>query len=326
MNNTIKTKVVGVDINVDQTTVAIIDIRGAILAKDVFSTSDYPNVNNFVEVLSDRIVALAENSGGYENIRSVGISSPSANFKTGCIENASNLPWKGIIPLAVMLRDRIGLAVALGNDAHITALGERAFGLAHGMENFIVISLGHGGVGSCFFSNGRAHLGYLGFAGEVGHSCVEDGGRQCTCGRQGCLEEYVSNRGIVRTARDLMEASDEPSMLRDLTELTPATIGECMDKGDAMAAEVWRRTGFVLGVALANYASVINPEAIILTGELTKAYGWMMDAIHDSFNEHVFRNIRGKVKIVTSIIEDSDRDVLGASVLAWKVKEYSLFI
>lgn len=326
MNNTIKTKVVGVDINVDQTTVAIIDIRGAILAKDVFSTSDYPNVNNFVEVLSDRIVALAENSGGYENIRSVGISSPSANFKTGCIENASNLPWKGIIPLAAMLRDHIGLAVALGNDAHITALGERAFGLAHGMENFIVISLGHGGVGSCFFSNGRAHLGYLGFAGEVGHSCVEDGGRQCTCGRQGCLEEYVSNRGIVRTARDLMEASDEPSMLRDLTELTPATIGECMDKGDAMAAEVWRRTGFVLGVALANYASVINPEAIILTGELTKAYGWMMDAIHDSFNEHVFRNIRGKVKIVTSIIEDSDRDVLGASVLAWKVKEYSLFI
>ena len=211
MNNTIKTKVVGVDINVDQTTVAIIDIRGAILAKDVFSTSDYPNVNNFVEVLSDRIVALAENSGGYENIRSVGISSPSANFKTGCIENASNLPWKGIIPLAAMLRDRIGLAVALGNDAHITALGERAFGLAHGMENFIVISLGHGGVGSCFFSNGRAHLGYLGFAGEVGHSCVEDGGRQCTCGRQGCLEEYVSNRGIVRTARDLMEASDEPA-------------------------------------------------------------------------------------------------------------------
>lgn len=326
MNNTIKTKVVGVDINVDQTTVAIIDIRGVILAKDVFSTSDYPNVNNFVEVLSDRIVTLAENSGGYENIRSVGISSPSANFKTGCIENASNLPWKGTIPLAAMLRDRIGLAVALGNDAHITALGERAFGLAHGMENFIVISLGHGGVGSCFFSNGRAHLGYLGFAGEVGHSCVEDGGRQCTCGRQGCLEEYVSNRGIVRTARDLMEASDEPSMLRDLTELTPATIGECMDKGDAMAAEVWRRTGFVLGVALANYASVINPEAIILTGELTKAYGWMMDAIHDSFNEHVFRNIRGKVKIVTSIIEDSDRDVLGASVLAWKVKEYSLFI
>ena len=326
MNNTIKTKVVGVDINVDQTTVAIIDIRGAILAKDVFSTSDYPNVNNFVEVLSDRIVTLAENSGGYENIRSVGISSPSANFKTGCIENASNLPWKGIIPLAAMLRDRIGLAVALGNDAHITALGERAFGLAHGMENFIVISLGHGGVGSCFFSNGRAHLGYLGFAGEVGHSCVEDGGRQCTCGRQGCLEEYVSNRGVVRTARDLMDASDEPSMLRDLTELTPATIGECMDKGDAMAAEVWRRTGFVLGVALANYASVINPEAIILTGELTKAYGWMMDAIHDSFNEHVFRNIRGKVKIVTSIIEDSDRDVLGASVLAWKVKEYSLFI
>ena len=326
IQDNLKTRVIGVDVNIETTTCAVVDIRGNIIGKSTFPTSEHAFIGDYISVLAEQIISIAEANGGYDHIRSVGISIPSGNFHTGCIENSPNLPWKGVIPLAAMLRDRIGLAVALGNDAHITALGERAFGLAHGMENFIVISLGHGGVGSCFFSNGRAHLGYLGFAGEVGHSCVEDGGRQCTCGRQGCLEEYVSNRGIVRTARDLMEASDEPSMLRDLTELTPATIGECMDKGDAMAAEVWRRTGFVLGVALANYASVINPEAIILTGELTKAYGWMMDAIHDSFNEHVFRNIRGKVKIVTSIIEDSDRDVLGASVLAWKVKEYSLFI
>jgi len=326
MDNTIKTKVMGVDIGVSRTTVAIVDLRGMILAKDSFRTFDYSNVNNFIEALSERIVNLAETNGGYEQIRSVGISAPSANYLTGCIENASNLPWKGVIPLAAMLRDRIGLAVALGNDAHITALGERVYGYAHGMENFIVISLGHGGVGSSFFSNGHAHLGFLGFAGEVGHTCVEDGGRQCNCGKKGCLEEYTSYRGVVKTAREMMAASEEPSMMRQLTELSPMTIGECADKGDAMAKEVWNRTGFMLGIALANYASVINPEAIILTGELTNSYHWMMDAIRESFNEHVFRNIRDKVKIVTSIIQDDERDVLGASVLAWKVKEYSLFI
>ena len=326
MNNTIKTKVMGVDIGVDVTTVAVIDLRGTILAKDTFPTKDYPAVNAYVEALSECIVNLAEANGGYEEIRSVGISAPSANFLRGTIENATNLPWKGVIPLAAMLRDRIGLAVALGNDAHITALGESAYGLAHGMDNFILISLGHGGVGSCFFSNGHAHLGAHGFAGELGHGCMREGGRECNCGRQGCLEEYASYRGILKTARKLMADSDEPSMLRDLPELTPRLIGECSEKGDKMAQEVWRRTGFLLGIALANYATIINPEAIILTGELTKCYHWMMDAIEESFNAHVFRNIRGKVKLVTSIIDDADRDVLGASVLAWKVKEYSLFL
>lgn len=326
MKNTIKTKVMGVDINVLETTVAVIDLRGTILGKTAFPTTDYPNVNNFIEKLSEYIVNMAEQCGGYESIRSVGISAPSSNFMTGCIENAPNLPWKGVIPLAAMLRDRIGMAVALGNDAHITALGEQAFGLAHGMENFIVVSLGHGGVGSCFFSNGRVHLGAHGFAGEVGHSCMEDGGRQCTCGLQGCLEEYVSWRGIITTARELMAASDEPSLLRDLDTLTPETIAACLGQGDAMAREVWVRTGTALGRALANYATVINPEAIIVTGELTKLYHFMIDSIKESFEKHVFRNIRGRVKLVPSILADDDRNVLGASVLAWKVKEYSLFL
>jgi len=326
MDNTIKTKVIGVDINIKHTTLAVVDLRGTILAKDVLLTGDHPNINNFVEALSDRIVTLAEAGGGYEDIRSVGISAPSANFLTGCLENATNLPWHGIIPLAAMVRDRIGLAVALGNDAHITALGERAFGLAHGMDNFIVISLGHGGVGSSFFSNGRPHLGALGFAGEVGHACVVDDGRLCSCGRKGCLEEYVSVRGILLTAKELLAATDTPSLMRDVPELTLESIGACYEQGDALAAEVWQRSGEMLGIVLANYATLIDPEAIILTGELTKAYQWMMESIRESFDTHVFGNIRNKTKLVTSVINDDERDVLGASVLAWKVKEYSLFL
>ena len=325
INDKIKSKVIGINVDVATTTVAVVDLRGNIVAQDTIATRNYPNVNNFVEALSERVIMLAENNGGYESIRSVGMCAPSANYLTGCIENSPNMPWKGIVPIAAMLRDSIGLAVALGNDAHVTALGESAFGIAHGMDNFIVVTLVGSGLGSCFFSNGLAHVGSDGFAGEFGHTCIDAGGRQCSCGRKGCLEEYVSTRGILQTARELLEANDAPSKMRQNTALTLDDIAESADEGDSIALEVWRYTGYLLGVALANYASVVNPEAIILTGELTKYSGRMWAAMEEGFVQNVFGNIRDKVKIVVSKIDDSERNVLGASALAWKVKEYSLF-
>ena len=325
INDKIKSRVIGINVDTTTTTIAVVDLRGNIVAQDSIPTQNFPNVNNFVEALSERVVMLAENNGGYENIRSVGMCAPSANYLTGCIENAPNMPWKGIIPIAAMLRDSIGLAVALGNDAHVTALGEWAYGVAHGMDNFIVVTLVGSGLGSCFFSNGQAHLGSEGFAGEFGHTCIEDGGRQCSCGRKGCLEDYVSTRGIIQTARDLMEASDAPSTLRQLPELTLDAIAACADQGDEMAKEVWKRTAEILGRALSNYASVINPEAIVLTGMLINYVDRMWDVMQEAFMQNVFGNIRDKVKIVLSTIDNHERNVLGASALAWKVKEYSLF-
>ena len=326
MNHKMKTRVVGVDIGIDVTTYAIVDIRGTIIAIDHFHTSDYPVVSEYVAVLSEKILTLVEANGGYETVRSVGVSAPSGNFLTGSIENAANLPWRGIVPLAALMRDSLGLAVAVGNDAHVTAIGERVYGSAHGMQNFVVISMGHGGVGSCFFSNGKAHLGDCGSAGELGHICVEDHGRLCGCGRQGCLERYVSVGGLVQTARDIMAASSEDSLMRQLSELTPESIGQCCDQGDRLALEVYRQTGEMFGIGLSFYASVINPEAIILTGGLTNQWKWLEEPTQLSFNEHLFPNLRGKVDLLVSIITDAERDVMGASALAWEVEEYSLFI
>ena len=320
----IKTKVVGVDISNESTTYAIVDVRGNIIAEDSLSTEDYPDVNNFVTALSEKIVTLVEANGGYETIRSVGVSAPSASSVSGCIENAANLPWKGIIPLAAMLRDRMGLAVALSNDAHISALGEYTFGSAHGMKNFIIISLGVG-IGSCFFSEGKEHTGHLGFAGEFGHTCIVHQGRKCGCGHEGCLEAYVGANGILQTARELLEESDTPSMLRSMDKLSPRTIAECCDKGDEIAIEVFRRTGHYLGMGLANYASVVDPEAIIFTGGISHAGKWLVEPVCESFNEHVFGNLSGRVKILCSKLNNRERDVLGASALAWNVPEYSLF-
>lgn len=320
----IKSRVVGVDISNESTTYAIVDVRGNIIAESSFSTEDYPDINNFVTHLSEKIVELVEENGGYETIRSIGVSAPSASSVSGCIENAANLPWKGIIPLAVMLREQIGLAVGLSNDAHISALGEQTFGMAHGMRNFIIISLGIG-IGSCFFAEGVEHQGHLGFAGEFGHACVVVDGRQCGCGHRGCLEAYVGAKGIVVTAREVMQESDRPSLMRNLDNLSPRTIKECCDQGDELAIEVFRRTGYVLGLGMANYASIVDPEAIIFTGGIAKAGKWLLEPVVESFEDHVFGNLRGKVKIMTSKLDNRERDVLGASALAWSVPEYSLF-
>ena len=320
----VKKRVVGIDISLEETTFAVVDVRGNIIARDSIPTENYPDINGFVTALSEHVIGLVELNGGYETVRSVGISAPSANFLTGCIVNSANLPWKGVIPLSAMLRDRLGLAVAVANNAMVVAMGEQAFGSAHGMRDFIVITLGTG-MGSCVFSDGNVNLGYDGYAGEIGHTCVNLHGRQCGCGNIGCLETYTAAKGIVKTAQEVLAESDQPSLMRQEENLTPKKIAQFCDQGDELSIEVYRRTGEILGIGLANYASLLDPEAIIFTGGIPKAGKWLLEPAKKSFDEHVFHNIQGKVKFLNSELNDRERDVLGASVLAWKVKEYSLF-
>lgn len=324
IHETIKTRVVGVDIEIDTTTLAVIDVRGDIIASESFNTGTNPNIGDFASVLSERVVTLVENNGGYESIRSLGICCPSANYMTSCIENAPNLPWKGVVPLAAMMRDRLGLAVALGNNAYARGLGELAFGVAHGMKNFVLMTLG-GGVGSCIFVNGQYYPGGDGFAGEIGHSLAHHDGRQCGCGNSGCLEMYCSRKGILLTAQEVMSESDKPSKMRLTEDLTPEIIVSFCEMGDELAIETMRRTGDILGSALSVYATIINPEAFIFTGSVSHLGDWLFDPAWESFNDHVFHNIKGKVKFLSSQFDEKEANMLGASVLAWNVKEYSLF-
>ena len=321
---TVKKRVIGVDISLDTTSYAIVDVRGNMLAKDSFPTEDYPEIGSFISTLTEGIIKLIEANGGMETVRSVGVSAPSANYSSGNIVNSPNFPWKGVIPLSALLRDRLGLAVAVANNSHVVALAEHAFGCAHGMQDFIVITLGSG-LGSCIYTDRSVKLGSDGYAGEIGHTCVETDGRLCGCGNKGCLEAYTATKGIIRTAREVMAESGEPTKMRRVEKLSPRVIAELCNEGDTMAIETFRRTGEYLGLGLANYASVIDPEAIIFTGGITRAGKWLMEPAQKAFEEHVFHNIRGKVKFLTSDLDEGERNILGASVLAWEVKEYSLF-
>lgn len=324
LKDSYKTQVVGVDITHEMTNYAIVDVRGNILGRAELKTTDYPNVNDFATALSEALVMLAEQTGGYEKIRSVGISVSSGNFLTNNIENSKSLIWGGQVPLAAMLRDRLGLAVALANNAHVRALGEYTYGGAHGMRDFIVVTLGYG-LGSCMFSQGHPHLGADGFGGEVGHTCIDPNGRMCFCGHRGCLEAYCAANGIIQTAKELMAENSQPSLMRNCEKLTPKTIAAFCDQGDELAIEVYRRTGYILGIGLANYASVTNPEAIILTGGISRAGKWLLVPTNESFEAHVFHNVQNKIRLLNSELSASDRDLLGAGALAWKVQEYSLF-
>ncbi len=317
-------RVVGVNISIDSTTFAIVDVRGNVAALDRFPTMEHPNINEYVAYLSERLINHMEDNGGYDTIRSVGIGVLSGNFVKGCIEYSPALPWKGEVPLARLLRDRLGMAVAVGNNAHVRALGEHTFGSAHGMNDFIVVTLGPG-LGSCVFSNGQPHLGNEGFAGEIGHVCIRPNGRKCGCGSRGCLEAYCSEYGIVETARKLMERSDKPSLMRQCDHLDPQKITEFCEQGDELAIEVYRVTGQMLGMGMSSYASIVNPEAIIFTGGISRAGHWLFDPAREIFEENVFHNLKGKVKFLTSTLTDVERSILGASALAWQVKEYSLF-
>ena len=203
--------------------------------------------------------------------------------------------------------------------------GEKAFGAARGLSNFIVVTISHGGLGSCVFVDGHPHLGFEGFAGEFGHICINENGRQCSCGRYGCLEEYASARGLAKTVRELIQEEGKNSILQEIEDLTPQVIAEACEKGDAVAIEAFRTTGRVLGNALAPSASLIDPESIILTGGMTVYSKWMLDVMKETFEANIFQNLKGKVKIVISPLNNNERDVVGASALAWEVKEYSLF-
>lgn len=309
---------VGIDIGGTNTVFGIVDEQGHILSHDGIKTKDYPDINVYADTVAGHLRSLIEAAGGIELINGIGVGAPNANYYTGQIEQAPNLPWKGTVPLARMLRERLTLPVTLTNDANAAALGEMTYGVARGMKDFIMITLGTG-VGSGIVINGRLVYGHDGFAGELGHVIVRRGGRLCGCGRRGCLETYCSATGIVRTVHEMLSSTDTPSLLRDipLDKVTSKDIYDAAEQGDKLALEIFRFTGTVLGEAFADFIAFSSPEAIVLFGGLAKAGEYIMAPIHEAMDANVMSIYKGKTRLLTSALKDSDAAVLGASALAW---------
>ena len=323
--NLIKPYVIGLDLGGTNSVFGIVDSRGDIKATTAIKTQGYETVDEYVEASVEALKIIIDQVGGIEKIKAMGIGAPNGNYYTGTIEFAPNLSWghNGIVPLAKMFSDKLGIPVALTNDANAAAIGEMTYGVARGMKNFIVITLGTG-VGSGIVINDQLVYGSDGFAGELGHVIMNRvNGRPCGCGRKGCLEAYCSATGVARTARELIETTDEPSLLRDMpaADITSLDVSIAASKGDALAKRIYEFTGNMLGEACADFAAFSSPEAFIFFGGLTKAGALLMDPIKKAYEENVLNIFKGKAKFLVSGLDGSSAAVLGASAVGWDINE-----
>ena len=318
-----KPYVIGIDVGGTNTVVGLVDKRGQIITSGSIKTAKHPRVEDYLDELTELINDLISQKTTKDQIKGIGAGTPNGNYFTGSIEFAPNLNWKGVIPFAQMLEDRVGIPVALTNDANAAAIGEMTYGAARGMKDFIVITLGTG-VGSGIVVNGQMVYGHDGFAGELGHVIMRrHNGRLCGCGRTGCLEAYASATGVARTAREYLDLRPETqTRLRNIPidDISSKDVFDAAMAGDEMAKEIFRFTGEMLGEAFADFVAFSSPEAIILFGGLAKAGDLIMDPIRESMEKNLLDIFKNKVKLMFSDLKESDAAVLGASALGWEVK------
>ena len=305
---------VAIDIGGTNTSFGLVDEHGKILAYDSVLTKNFPEPMELVKVVSEKISAqLSQLPTPNSGLIGAGIGAPNGNYFTGSIEFAPNLQWKGVVPLAKYFSDALNCKTILTNDANAAALGEMIFGGAKGMKDFIFITLGTG-LGSGIVVNGEMVYGHDGFAGEIGHVLIIPDGRQCGCGRKGCVETYCSATGIVTTYLELKPgARSQKQEARDIYNLA--------HQGDQTAIDCFNYTGEILGLALANSVAHTSPEAIFLFGGLANAGDFIFKPVKESFEKNLLNIYKNKIKILPSQLKENDAALLGAASLIWK--EYS---
>jgi len=312
---------IGIDVGGTNTKFGVVDRNGKILEQDRMLTNSPEGVEDFIDELNSKLAPMIKQAGGKSKFKGIGAGAPNGNYYTGNIEYAANLKWRGIIPFAKMISEKIGLPVKLTNDANAAAMGEMMYGCAKNMKHFIVITLGTG-IGSGIVIDGKIVLGHDGFAGELGHTIIRPGGRlHSGTGLRGSLESYASATGVRETALELLSKyPNEESLLRSYSIndlITSKTVYECAIKGDKIANEIFEYTGQILGEALANFVMFSSPEAIVLFGGLSKAGKLIMNPTQQAMEANLIQVFRNKVKLLFSQLQEADAAILGASALVW---------
>ena len=318
-----KPYVLGIDIGGTNSVFGIVDARGQVVASDSIKTQKHNNFDDYVDELHAAVMRLLKDNDAEDKIHGIGIGAPNANYYTGELVNAVNLPWGKHVKIAETVSKKFGgIPVAVTNDANAAAIGEMTYGAARGMRDFIMITLGTG-VGSGIVVNGQLLYGHDGFAGELGHVIMKrNNGRVCGCGRTGCLETYCSATGVARTAREFLEIRTEPSLLREIPveDITSKDVYDAAVAGDKIAKDIFEFTGNLLGQAFADMVTFSSPQAFILFGGLAKSGDLLLKPIKESLDKNIMECFRGKAQIIVSELKESDAAVLGASALGWEAK------
>ncbi len=313
-----KEVVLGVDIGGTNTKFGYVDKSGNLLAEGEMLTEAHQPAEEFFERLHTQAEDLFNSKKDQLKLAGIGLGAPNGNYYKGTIEQPPNLSWKYVDVVATLHR-WYSIPIALTNDANAAALGEMLFGAAKGMKDFIVITLGTG-LGSGIVANGELIYGHDGFAGEIGHTIVDPNGRQCGCGRRGCLETYASASGIRRTVEELLKMPAPPSELREISleQITSKRIFEAAQRGDKLALEAFELTGRYLGMKLADSVAHTSPEAIILFGGLAAAGDFIFSPTKKYMEEYLLGIFKNKVRLLPSGLPKGNSAILGAAALMWK--------
>lgn len=304
----------GIDIGGTNTSVAFVNQQGEILERFDISSQVHSHFDSFVK----EIYTKASSYPMTKQLIGIGIGAPNGNYYNGTIEFAPNLIWDGVLKVKETFEKYFSLPTVLTNDANAAAIGEQMFGAAKGMKNFAMITLGTG-VGSGIVISDQMLYGADGFAGEVGHTIVEENGRMCGCGRKGCLETYSSVTGLKRTVIEMIQKGNDSELKNfGMDNLSGKIIEKAACSGDTVALEAFEKTGEYLGKAMANLIAILSPEAIILFGGLAQAKELIFKPTQYHMEANLLNIFKDKVKLLPSDLEGNDAAVLGAAALIFK--------
>lgn len=304
----------GIDIGGTNTAYGLVNRKGEVLFEDSIVTTDYQDPESLVEKIYNDV----KENGYLESLLGLGVGAPNGNTFTGNIEFAPNLKWKGVIPIAELFEQKFHRPTLLANDANAAAIGEHLFGNAKDLNDFVLITLGTG-LGSGIFIDGELIVGSQGFAGEFGHVRVVQNGRVCGCGRNGCLETYVSSTGVVRSVNELESIHKADSTLTKKSKVSAKEVFLAANSGDQFACEIVEYTAEILGNALADFAAFSNPKAYLLFGGLAQSGAYFSEKVKKYMEENLLKIYQGNIEIRNSALHDMNAAVLGtAAAMFWK--------
>ncbi|WP_411030670.1 ROK family protein [Spongiimicrobium sp. 3-5] len=312
--------VVGIDIGGTKTKIGLVDKEGVCLESLYFRTREYPDLTVYLNKVQESVHELTTRLPKDVHLLGCGIGAPNASSRNGTIENASNLVWKGTVPILARLQEKMPMPMRIMNDASAAALGEMLFGNAKEMTDFIAITLGTG-FGAGIVANGKLIDGYDGFAGELGHVDMTLGdGRVTGLGVKGGLEAYVSATGLKRTILYMLSKHMDESKFRSISynDLHGEDITQAAEEGDPIALKAFEYTADILGLALANFTAFTQPEAFFLMGGLINSGKWIWEPLQRQFEHYLLDVYKGKVKLLRSGLPPKTTAISGAAALIWE--------
>ena len=305
----------GVDIGGTTIKLGMFDLAGNILDKWEIPTRKEDNGDHILEDAADSIQKKMKEHNVAENeVEGVGVGVPGPVDKDGMIYGAANLGWN-----TFNIKDRmesiLHVPVAAGNDANVAALGEMWKGGGKGYQDMVLVTLGTG-IGGGIIIGGNIITGSLGSAGEIGHMHIQDGEKEtCGCGKKGCLEQYGSAEGIARLARRKLAATDKETILRG-QDISAKTVFDAVKQKDAVALEIAEEFGVYLGKGLAAVACVVDPQAFVIGGGVSKAGEILTEYIRKNYEKYVFKGCRNAKFVLATL--GNDAGIYGAAKLILK--------